>query len=409
MEISRNSASSKFAQSSQPTLHALDDECLFELFTHFTDIEDVLELGSTCKRFLGIAQKVYCSKFQKIDHSGQMICWPIKKIERYLKHFGEFCETFDSNDSKELCLLGKYCKNLTKLRCNSQWTCNKHLKSIFPNLVEFETSGDFYYGAELFGDNSPLQKLTLVDCDVTFPAKHFPNLRHVELKAITWYSSATIDNFFKLNTQITRLELCHGTQLKSAVRHLENLEEFTYLIDEYAAEGDYEGLKNFTKLKKLTLNMWKDEYEPDARAVRKVLLALWRANPPLEHLTLDAFVDFSYTAFAITRFPALRTLVLKEISCSMLDEDDEELVSIGRIAQMEHIICEAPVLSLRLIRVFVDYSREKLRSALFIISPDSPYQCETPELEEISAIADERELNVEIIVQVSITITFLCQ
>lgn len=410
LEIPLHLESSMLLQLSHQTLITMNDDCLFELFKHFTDIEDLLEIGSTCKRFLGIAQQAFRYQFKKSYHFDQMTNWPIKKVERYLQHFGEFCETFDSgvlcnNQAEVLLLLTKHCKNLRNLRCNkSGRIASSQLKSSFSKLVQLENHLGLFNGTQLFDENASLQKLSLINCEVRLPEQHLPQLQHVKLELTDVYPF-NLDNFFYQNKQLIRLELC-GVRyfLEDAIRHLENLEELKYCIE--CCFTSFDCFENLKKLKKLSLSAYNSH-------LCEILNALHKANAPLEFIMLD---DYNYKPSiveAISQFQSIKQVVLKKKdSCWLkngifyLPENAERLYHlVERMPQLEHITCDLNMFTMEAIRIMLQHS-QNLRSAFFTIHT-SEYKSDTSKLKAISAIARDRKIRVEIRVWVSTTNMFI--
>lgn len=366
-KIPLNLESSKLKQS----LMTLNNDCLFELFTYSVNIEDLVELGSACSRFLSIAQQAFCSKFKKSNHFGQMTNWPIEKVERYLQHFGEFCETFDSgvlrgyDQAQVLLLLTKYCENLKNVRCyESGRIASSLLKSLFSKVVQLENHLGKFNGMQLFDKNSPLQKLSLIDCEADLPEQNLPHLQHVKLE-LTRVDKPNLANFFCSNKQLIRLELWEGRySLEYVIQHLENLEELTYSIQGWCKS--FEGFENLKKLKKLTLTANGHErymFVTYSHFICGILNALHRANAPLEFIMLDEYIDYTAIFQAIAQYNTIKEVVFKQKSYFGQFQIADRLIHlIDRMPQLEHITCDSTTFTMETIRTMLGDS-EALKSA----------------------------------------------
>lgn len=389
----------ELAQPSQHTLLTLNDDCLIELFTYFTFIDDLLAAASTCKRLLGIAQQVFHSKFKKPYNFDPTTNWPKTKIHRYLQYFSEYFVELDASTlyhSGALISIAKSCANLKIYRCNDSGRIASHqLKSSFSKLVQLENYLGEFNGMQLFEENSPLQKLSLIDCNVILPEQHFPHLQHVKLQSVT-VCEANVAKFFSLNTQLTRLELCKNQNncrlQEHAIHHLKRLEELTYNVERWS--HTFDGFDNLTKLKKLSLIADpKSMNRSYSNIMRRILYALRRANAPLEFIMMDDFSDFGGLVNTISQFRSVKELVLhKKTNAGKRIEERLPLLMAG-MPQLEHITCHTTDLTLGAILIGLKNS-QNLRSAFFSITLKCNYHM--TDLEPILAIARRRNIRVEL-------------
>lgn len=314
-------------------LDALNDDCLYEIFTRkCIDINDLMEVASTCQRCQWIAKRVFRTRFKHANHFAPMINWPLDKFENYLQLFGEFCEVLDihvlkCDQNKLLRLITKYCKNVTDIRC-----CGKidfsEFKQFFSKLINLEYSKGTFNGDHLFEDDASIKSLKFCSATVNFPLKKLPNLQHVFLYAVRSTASTT---FFQLNNQITTLYLNNfivKSHLNESLKHLVNLTEFTYWYDRYNNITNYSCFENMSNLRKLDFILDKDR-------AYNVLSSLHRGNAPLESLVVGNFCAHKQTIDLICQYKSIERLVT-HCACAFKDV----LEVIDNMPQLKHICCD---------------------------------------------------------------------
>lgn len=376
-------------------LKSLDDDCLYEILAQScSSIKDLLEIASTCKTFRRIARQIFTAEFKQNNHYNDMGDWSTAQLEEYFRHFGEFCETFDTkifNKPKAvLQLLTIYCANLVNLRCcNLDATEFDLLYELCAKLVQLEYYCGKFEGAHLFDESSPLQKLTLYDCEAELPKRHLFQLQHVNLKSVI-ISSQNIARFCQLNQQLVQLELdcvtLSDNRSKGRTEPLMNLEELSYTgFSKYLIF--YPSFENLIKLRKLQL------HGPDSRVYR-MLNALHRANAPLESLILR-YIDLDTGIInTICQLKSIKQLKLEEGISSRGFECQNVIQLINNLPQLEDIHCKSKKIKMRDIRNVLQKSYQ-LNSAWFVITAFD-YEREYSNIGAISTLANNLNIYVKI-------------
>lgn len=325
------------------SFESLDNDCVREILARDDiDIAGLVEIASTCTRFQELAQQIFPFKFAQINHWENMENWPLEKVERYLRYFGENCYTFDvsftANPDTVLRLLKLHCKNLVHLRCTGYDHIGFiELKQLFSKLVQYEQSFGLFVALCVFGKNSPLEKLALNNCTVYFPEQRMPNLRHIKLNSVS-LNKENCNKFLQLNPQIRRLELydpCSTINI-NIIAQLENLEEFLYFTDLHIIKNSQSLFACFgflTKLKKFQLRA-------SNSCMFHILDGLQFANAPLESLSLESNELHLSIVQKICENKNIKQLKLRATSTVRVFEQQKLSDIVMNMPQLEHIHCD---------------------------------------------------------------------
>lgn len=369
----------------------IDDYCLYEIFMDkCINIKDLAEIASTCPDFLRVAQRVYKSKFKKVEHYEEMENWTLSEMETYLQCFGEFIEEFDTNSFKDpidvLYLLAKHCQYLVKLRCVGSLDIDfRKLKMLCSKLEEFEYCNGTFEGRHVFGNKSPLKKLTLYNCDAVLPKWQLPNLKDVKLQLVY---QVGISKFFKRNPQISHLVLCCMNYNFNAIKYLANLEDFSFRagFDEIMTFKGFEHLKT---LKRLSLNGASTE------CIYEVLDGLQKAKAPLDSLTMH---HYDINSEIITKICEFKTISVLTFKCELAsrDLDSNFLIRIiNNLPQLKEIICDSVLFEVSVAHKLLINFSHKLQSA-FVKVDLFNYERDFLDMNAISTISRETKIRVEL-------------
>lgn len=378
------------------SLELLDDDCVREILARDEiDVEEMLEIASTCARFQQLAQQIFPLKFVQINHWDKMENWPLEKVERYLRYFGENYSTFDVNFTPKpdavLRLLKLHCKNLVNLRCSGYGhIAFIELEQLFSRLVQYEQSFGLFVALRLFGKKSPLEKLALNNCTVYFPERCMPKLQHIKLNAVQ-LKHENSKKFFQLNPQIIRLEVydpCSTINLNN-IAQLENLEEFLYFTDLRTNKNTHQALACFRSLIKLR----KLQLRASNNCILQILEGLLLGDAPLESLSLE-FIELHISIIQkICKNKSIKQLQLRVSSTARPFEQCKLMEIVSNMPQLEHIHCD----TIKIEDVHgVLRDSKNIHSALFIVRLPNLDRDYSTIISDISQISRARNILVDI-------------
>lgn len=377
--------------SPQNSLSTLNDDCLFEIIKlDCIDINDLIEVASTCTHLQSIAQEVFSIKYKKINHCDEMKEWPFEKVENYLRHFGENVDTFSTKSLKKpvavLRSVVKYCKNLVHLRCIGSYKFDTNLlKGLCAQLKTFEYNGGIFHGGDLFEENAPLQKLRLINCDAQLPKVTLPHLTELKL---TMFNRDTITDFCSQNPQIVHFRTRHIlANMNVALELLDNLEEFSFLNFDFSRVLN--GLKNLNRLKKLRLGYYSDD-------IFQALAVLYRISAPLESLAVHHCNGLSTAVInKICQFKAIKHLRMKRQGFSDGPDCDELMVILRNLRQLKTIYCDLMLFDVAEAHKLLFENSSRLRSAIFTMDRFD-HEEEYWKVVAISELAKAKNFDIEI-------------
>ncbi|XP_059615487.1 uncharacterized protein LOC132261015 [Phlebotomus argentipes] len=319
--------------SKQNSILALDDDCLFTVFTYL-NILDLMETEKVCQRFKSIAEMVYKTK-HKLDYE-VLLEEKLKKAERTKQIEDNFTLEDVENISQRL---GPYVHTLNACSLyflDSYCTLHDILKDFSNlrhlNLTKFKLNQrDFQLFNRIFVN---LRVIQLEDCDVTDDievclreAKHLESLDLSCNTKITGKCLTVLRNIKQINLDFcSKLELSHFTEFcelnqglqgikidsffltndffSVIATHLQNLERVR-IVDlntnqniDLAILGDLPGLKVLEFLNFQEFNM-------DSCLLK---LAVWNT---LEHLSICSSHFTQRLLRALCSFTKLKVLKIK--------------------------------------------------------------------------------------------------
>lgn len=386
--------------SSQHTLTSLIDDCLYEIFTpNYIDTDDLLEVSLTCKRFQAIAKQAYRTKFIQIENFGRIKGWPLTQLEKYLRQFGEFRESFNSNwTGCEMNavhrLLAKYCKNLVVLKSGA-WKSDIILSQL-KKLPETHVPDNWKLKFEnLFDENLPLETFKLNKCIAELPAQHFPQLHTIQLVEVM-PELDTLTSFLKQNSQLIRLELdyiLHDFGIDRAIEDLVNLEILSYSAFNLNRFFTYDCFKQFKKLRKFRITM-------NTTSAFKMLSALLTASPPLKTLIIERFSGNQDVSTLICQFKCIEELTLGYVY------HFEGVIEIAKnMPQLKHLHCQIiseHVTAENILHVL--HQANQLHSASFKFMCEFDFERHFADFDSISIIAADRSMHVAILIQSNVLV-----
>lgn len=381
-------------------LTTLAGDCLYEIFTpNYIDTDDLLEIAVTCKRLQPIAKQAYRTKFNQVENFDRIKGWSLEQLEKYLRQFGEYRETFNSNwinrdVNTVLRLLAKYCKNLAVLKC-AAWKGDivlSDLKRMPPTHVPDNWKLKF---DGIFDENLPLHTFKLNKCIAALPAQHFPRLHTVQLTEVL-PELDTLTSFLKQNSQLIRLELdyiLHDFGIDRAIEDLVNLEIFSYSAFNLNRFFTYDCFTKFTKLRKFRLTM-------NTPSAFKILSALLTANAPLKTLITERFSGHQELAAVISQFGCVEELTLGYV------HHFEGVMQIAEnMPQLKHLNCQIISEHVTATNVWQVLQKAKqLHSASFKFMCGFDFELHFADFQAISLIAADRSMLVKILIQSNILV-----
>lgn len=392
------------AEHNNHKLNTINVDCLYEiLLQNCINISDLVEIASTCTDLQWIAQQVFRQKFKHTDHYNGMESWSNGQLIDYFRHFGEFCESFDAqmfanNSDAVLQLLSIYCKKLVILRCCSLGAAEfAESKELFLRIVELDYCCGDFKAAHLFGENSPLQKLTLSNCEAELPERHLPRLTDVHLKSAKLFSK-NFASFCKQNPQILNLELRYISRSEKCAEKLDKTELFMkfksmpYYLASVRDISIYPSIECLTNLEKLEL------HTSELARIYLTLMAVLNANAPLKIFILrSSFIDAG---------------IVDNLICRLKSIEQLDLVHRGRLQQFNYhwviqIIDNLPLLKdirLKYCNININdmhsilTNSKQLQSAMFVIDKFDYFACEHWNFKAISALANTQNVQVQVVV-----------
>lgn len=385
-------------ESSINMLEKLDDHCLYEILEQkCIDIDELCELKETCPHLEGIAVRAFRKNFKQTDENNNsvMTSWPLEKIVKCLRHFGEHFTTFclDGHDCSVPRMLADYCQNIVNLQGNS--VCDIALKGFYSRLEQFDHSRGRFDGSSLFDDSSALTHLTLAHCEAVLPDQCLSQLKHVKLVRVQLHPENLV-KFAQQNDQISSLEVSNiNDSFQGAIEHLVNLKELTYMFNAADREPTtfacFEGL---TKLEILKVHL-------STESIRNVLNALHTANAPLTSLTMTYSKSDQQVIETICQLKGIRTLHFeydRRISFRtnyIHSVNGRDLQQIGdQLPHLSDLVCESDDVNVRDILMAIKNAKH-LERAHFKIS-EFDYERESENIQDISALASKRQIFVTI-------------
>lgn len=385
-------------------LEALNVDCLYEiLLQNCFDIRDLVEIASTCTQLQWIAQQVFCVKFNHTNHCNGMENWPPEQLKDYFRHFGQFCVSFDAqmltnNSYAVLQLLTIYCKKLVNLRCCSLGAIEfAESKELFSRIVELEYCCGSFEAAHLFDDSSPLQKLTLFNCDAELPERHLSQLFHVKLKSAKLFSK-NFASFCQQNQQLLSLELRYISRSEKCLEKLNRTEllmkfkNVPYYLDSLRELSIYPSIENLKNLNKLAI------FNSGLPQIYLTLKAVLTSNAPLKIFILrSSFIDAA---------------IVNDLICRLKDIEQIDLFHRGRLQEFNYqyviqIINNLPHLKdirLRYCNMKISemhsilQNSNQLCSAMFVIDEFDYYARKYWNFKAISTLANTQNARVQIVV-----------
>lgn len=191
-------------QSPQNILNALDDDCLRSIFRQL-DHFDQCAILDVCQRFRDVLMG-FKPKVIEITNDN---CWPLWKLERFVRTFGPSIETArittDQCPDILMVFLTQYCPNLVELEGMTRFknTMNE-MAPLFPRLrrIDLNHKGT---ATHVFQPNTQFESIR-VRRMIDLPPLHFPALR--EFKAnIGRRNEYSTEQFFALNRQVKKLAI----------------------------------------------------------------------------------------------------------------------------------------------------------------------------------------------------------
>lgn len=385
-------------ESSQKMLEILNDKCLYEILEqNCIDVDDLGEIGATCTHLQEIAHQIFRKKFKLIDDNNNIVMaeWPVEKLVKCLRHFGDHFTTFrlDGQNYRVPRLLANYCKNIVDLKGN--FVCDLGLKMFYSKLEQLEHNRGRFDGVNQFLDNSSLRRLSLAYCEANLPEKRLSQLEYLKLFRVSLFPGNII-TFSQQNDQIASLEIWFSDDLfVHAFQHLVNLKELIYMFDHSDKEpATLTGFENLTKLATLRVQMSTD-------STLKVLNALRAANAPLTSLTMT-YIRSNYQVIPmICQFKKIRTLHFEYDRKKYSSQEYIHSVNgqglqqiINDLPQLADIGCESDDIQVADILEAIQNAKQ-LQRAYFKIEV-SDYEQESANIRAISALASKRRIYVKI-------------
>lgn len=230
----------------QRMLDLLDDDCLYEIFKKDTiDLEDLLRIAETCKRFQNVAQLVYRSKYRGPGYRVQIPdYWSLQRMESFFRIFGGSCNRFwlmnrpYKHTSIDVIweIIAKHCTALVDIKVSSgNLPESPRFHSMLSKLEILRMDSSLCDLNILFAANSQLIMLDLYECNLRFPSKRLPKLLEITLKQCYNLGSAnSMRRFFKQNSQLLYLDMTlnyfeRNFRMTNAIKYLVNLEKFKWI------------------------------------------------------------------------------------------------------------------------------------------------------------------------------------
>lgn len=372
----------------------LNDDCLMEIF-HNLDALELCAVKDSCQRFRNLTeyhfQTIYNSKpfsFGDKDMRNRKIISQIEQ-EKVLKHFGKFIKKlvinahdFQETPEQVLRIIGRTCnQNLQDFEMDSILLDDDALDKCKVLLSKLNRlSLDFCYGdeyefskcVEYSNSLKELQVLNVREIEGKFLTAKFWQLESLILKEIKCSNIHYIYNFFKLNTNLKRLQLirCNFANdyiFKLIADNFVNIEEISVQLRTFSSsfEDNLSSLLKLNNLKRLEFNCGQIQITP--------FVNFLASKNIIEHFSISDTELSKELCNALSQLKSLKTLKL--ISMRKTYKNFMKILSKSLTILEEFYVVDCNVFTVTNVHELIENAQNLSRLVIKDCKQFTPFDC----------------------------------
>lgn len=325
------------------SLLSLDDMVLIKI-TNYLNVRDLVNLGTTCKRFAYLTQNHF-EKNSSVRWRKNRNAIKLYESGNIFKHIGKYLQAInlafwcDFEFHKILVILSTECSHLISvtldsIRMNSFSICVSTAAPMFSKLKQFVLKECYWTGwcplEIFFGKNSTLEQLSIIDCSANYQLqlKEFRALKELHLVECRNLLSSTDLQRCLENNNISILSLtgvCNVNLFEQCfMNRCDSIESLTF---DYNGRVNYDELLRLTKIKKLSLL---------SKVPNNVDDLITKVNRDIEELKVKNIFITKTVMEALKQFTRLRHLKLEK--CSNLVADEFFIILPKVLPNLQHFV-----------------------------------------------------------------------